>query len=203
MSRPKGKKSTTLHIWSDEEKAYLKEITPGRHYKDIHELMNKKFEYQFTFRQVAGAIKRYKFKTGYTGRFEKGSVPFNKGTKGLTGPNKTSFKKGNVPANHKSVGSERTDKDGYTLVKTAEPDRWELKQRIIYEKNKGKIPKGEMVIFLDGDRGNFDINNLELVSRNKLLTLNRNNLIKDDADMTRIGINIADVILKINDKKKK
>ena len=34
--------------WSDEEKEYLKEITPGHHYAEIVELMNKKFDREFT-----------------------------------------------------------------------------------------------------------------------------------------------------------
>lgn len=86
-----------LHKWSKEEKEYLGEITPGRHYKEIVELMNKKFEYKFELQQILGAIKRYGYNTGFNGRFQKGHKTWNKGTKGLTGPNKTSFKKGNEP----------------------------------------------------------------------------------------------------------
>jgi len=64
-----------MHRWSSEEKEYLGTITPGRSYKEIQELMNKKFSCNFTFDQIKGAVKRYGFKTGRTGRFEKGFTP--------------------------------------------------------------------------------------------------------------------------------
>ena len=106
----------TQHKWTKEEIEYLKEITPGHHHKEILELMNEKFEYQFGLKQVAGAIKRYNLKTGFTGHFKKGSEPWNKGTKGLTGPNRTSFKKGEtIHPNYRPVGSERLNRDGYIV----------------------------------------------------------------------------------------
>ena len=43
------------------------------------------------------------------------------------------FAKGNVPPNHRPVGSERISKDGYIEVKVAEPNKWRLKQRVVYE----------------------------------------------------------------------
>ena len=42
--------------WSDEEKLYLKEITPGRHYREIQELMYEKFNHQFSIAQIKNAI---------------------------------------------------------------------------------------------------------------------------------------------------
>jgi hypothetical protein len=71
------------HIWTNEEKEYLKQITPGHHYKEIKELMNEKFDYEFSLSQIQSAIKRYEFKTGFTGQFEKGFMPKNKGVKGV------------------------------------------------------------------------------------------------------------------------
>ena len=82
-----------MRYWTEEEKKYLAEITPGRGYQEITEMMIIKFNQEYKKTQVGAAIKRYGLKTGRTGRFEKGHVPFNKGTKGLTGANKTSFKK--------------------------------------------------------------------------------------------------------------
>ena len=49
----------SIHRWSDEEKEDLKEITPGRHHKEITDLMNEKFEYKFEVKQIKKAIKRY------------------------------------------------------------------------------------------------------------------------------------------------
>ena len=54
-----SKINKTRHTWTKEEKEYLGEITPGKHYKEILELMNKKFEYKFKLSQITSAIKRY------------------------------------------------------------------------------------------------------------------------------------------------
>ncbi|WP_195238635.1 HNH endonuclease signature motif containing protein [Romboutsia sp. 1001285H_161024_C4] len=201
--RPKGTKNSELHIWSSEEKEYLSEITPGRSHKEILELMNSKFEYQFSLNQIKGAIKRYKLNTGRTGQFEKGQASWNKGTKGLTKANKTSFKKGNRPSNYKPVGSERVNIEGYVEIKVAEPRKWKLKHRVVWEEHNGQIPKGYNVIFADGDKSNICIENLLLVTRKQLLTLNQYGLIKQDPELTKTGINIANVIGKINEVKKR
>ena len=204
MSR-KGVKNTVFHKWTEEEKKYLGEITPGRHYKEIQNLLNNKYNLDLTLSQIKGAISRYKLNTGFTGRFAKNSIPFNKGKKGTCakGCEKTWFKKGNKPINHKPTGSERVDVDGYTLIKIAEPNKWALKHRVLWEKTNGKIPKGYNVIFADGNKKNINMDNLILVSWSKLLIMNRNNLIKTDAELTRTGAIIADLYKKINEKSKK
>lgn len=47
----------------------------------------------------------------------------------------------------------------------------------------------------------LDINNLIMVSKSQLLKLNQHKLIKDDADLTRTGVIIADLITKISKRK--
>lgn len=191
--------------WSDEEKEYLKEITPGHHYNEIQELMIKKFKINYTMQQIKGAISRYKLNTGFNGQFKKGNIPLNKGVKGVIyeGCKKTWFKKGNIPINHKLVGSERIDKDGYILIKIAEPSRWQLKHRFLWERKNGKIPRGYTVIFGDSNKKNFDYDNLILISRKQLLIMNKNKLIKNDTELTKTGIIIADLYNKISQKKVK
>lgn len=204
MARVVGSKNKVLHVWSEEEKKYLGEITSGHHYKEIQELMNKKFNYNFTLDQIKGAIGRYKLNTGFTGKFPKGNVPVNKGQKGVIyeGCKNTWFRKGNTPINHRPVGSERITVDGYTEVKVDEPNKWRLKQQIVWEKHNGPLPKGYVVIFGDKDTSNFDIKNLIVVSRKQLLTLNKYNLIQSDTELTKTGVVIADIYQKISEKKK-
>ena len=186
--------------WSDEEKLYLKEITPGRHYKEIQELMYEKFNHQFSIAQIKGAISRYNLNTGFTGRFEKGHVPVNKGTKGMMKANKTSFKKGQIPKNVRTVGSERVNIEGYTEIKIAEPNKWRLKHRVLYEEyHNVKLNSNESIIFMDGDRSNMSKENLTLVTRQELLKLNKLNLMSSNAELTETGLNVAKLIIKIND----
>ena len=102
-------------------------------------------------------------------RFKKGSVPPNKGKK--MSPEvyekvkETMFKKGNSPVNHREVGSERINVDGYIEIKVAEPNRWKLKHRIIWEQVNGEIPKGYNVQFKNHNRQDCRIENLYLICR--------------------------------------
>ena len=186
--------------WSDEEKLYLKEITPGRHYREIQELMYEKFNHQFSIAQIKNAISRYNLNTGFTGRFEKGHVPVNKGTKGMMKANKTSFKKGQIPKNVRAVGSERVNIEGYTEIKIAEPNKWRLKHRVLYEEyHNVKLNSNESIIFMDGDRSNMSKENLTLVTRQELLKLNKLNLMSSNPELTKTGLNVAKLIIKIND----
>lgn len=205
MGRPLGVKNKgPRHIWSDEEKQYLAEITPGRGYKEIQSMMSCKFGFDYTHHQIKGAITRNKLNTGRTGRFEKGHATWNKGTKGLTKANVTSFKKGQKSHNYKPLGSERITKDGYCEIKVSDTGRrWRPKHVLIYEKHHGKVPKGSAVIFLDGDKRNFDIDNLYLVTRSQLAMLNKNSLIQKDAELTKTAINVVDLMKKISAIEKK
>lgn len=111
------------------------------------------------------------WKTGRTGRFEKGHIPHPDAKP--KGANKTSFKKGNTPHNWKPVGSTRTTVDGYIEIKTQEPKKWEQLHKVIWTEAYGEIPEGCCVVFKDSDKSNVVLDNLELVSRNELLQINR------------------------------
>lgn len=97
--------------------------------------------------------------------------------------------------------NEKLNSDGYTRVKVNK-NKWDLKQRVIWEENFGSIPVKHVIIFVDGDKQNFDLDNLVLISRRKLGIINKNRLIKSDSRYTKTGLIIADILLKIADKKK-
>ena len=201
--RPKGVKNSVRHVWTEEQTAYLGEITPGRHYKEIMELVNEKFGLELVVTQISRAIKTNGFKTGFTGQFEKGGIPYNKGKKGLITSNVTSFKKGHKPATYMPVGSERVGaRDGYTEIKIADPNVWKLKHRWLWEQHNGPVPKGYALIFADGDKSNITLDNLILVSRAQLVRLNQNGLIQDSKELTETAINVVDLMVKISHMKK-
>ena len=137
-------------------------ISVGKVYRIANNLgLKKSKEYMKqqhgSFIKVAGASNRYK----------KGHTPWNKGKKvdGTKIPDHTKFQKGQFPHNHKPVGWTRVDIDGYTYMKVAEPKTWKMLHVLIYEEEHGKIPKGKIVTFKDGNKSNFDIDNLELIDR--------------------------------------
>ena len=102
-------------------------------------------------------------------RFKKGSIPPNKGKK--MSPEiyekvkETMFKKGNSPVNHREVGSERINVDGYIETKVAEPNVWRLKHRIIWEQHNGVIPAGYNVQFKNRNTQDCRIENLYIISK--------------------------------------
>jgi len=96
--------------------------------------------------------------------FKKGIEVWNKGLKGIHLSPKSEFKKGNRPGNWRRVGSIR--KQGMDFyIKIANPNKWQLYPRFIYEKKHGKIPVDKVIIHKDFQRDNNDIENLKAVTR--------------------------------------
>ena len=98
-------------------------------------------------------------------RFKKGNKAWNKGVSVNNGGEAGWFPKGNKPANYRPVGTIRAV-DGYQEIKVAEGMRqWKLLHRVVWERMNGKIPKGMVVIFLDGNTENIEITNLSLMTK--------------------------------------
>lgn len=108
-----------------------------------------------------------------------------------------------MPVNYRPVGSERVNVDDYVEIKVADPRTWVGKHTFIWEEHNGPVPKGYVVIFGDGDRRNFDPDNLILVSRKQLVRLNQKGLIQNNADLTRTAVIMVDLQQKIADRSKK
>lgn len=191
-------------IYPDEVKNFIKENCAGVGPKEMTTKLNETFGTNYTHSQLKAWYGRHKINSGVTGFFPKGHIPANKGKKGVSyeGSQATQFKKGNKPYNWVPVGTERINRDGYTEVKIADPKTWKAKHKLIWEKAKGPVPKGHVVILGDGNKQNFDLANLLLVSRKQLVRLNQNNLIQNDAELTKTGIIIADIYSKIGERKK-
>jgi hypothetical protein len=98
-------------------------------------------------------------------QFKKGHFPFNKGLRGLNGPNKTSFKKGDLPKNTKydgaiSVRYHSRDKKNYKWIRLSKSNWMEL-SRYNWQKEHGKIPT------------NCNVSNLKLITRAEHARLNQ------------------------------
>lgn len=185
-------------------KQFILDNYKGRYNQELADLFNQKFNTNITSRMIKSYKANNKLNSGLTGKFRKGQTPHNKGKKMpkevYEKVKHTMFAKGNVPPNHRPVGSERISKDGYIEVKVAEPNKWRLKQRVVYEEAKGKIPEGCPIIFLDGNKRNFDIDNLKCITRSELLYLNCNGL-NNSNEITETGILMARLDSAKNKKK--
>ena len=195
-----GKEAMKHHVCNPEQRAFIIENVQILA-KDLAIAFTEKFGIHRTSDHIKGFIANNKIKTGKTGQFKKGNVPYNTGTKGLKIGSSTSFKTGNLPHNWKPVGSERISTDGYIEVKIAEPRKWKAKHVLIWEKEFGPVPKGCAIIFGDKDNRNFNPGNLITVTRSELLYLNRNRLIQRDSDLTRVAVNVATVSVKIYERR--
>lgn len=188
--------------YTKEELNFIRKIAPGRHYHEIVEMFNKKFEYQIDTKKLKVTLNNHKISTGLTGRFEKGHVAHNKGKKFPGTGSRTAFKKGNVPSNKMKVGEDTLTTDGYVKTKIAEPNLWEYKHKLIWIKANGPIPEKHCVIFADGNKLNLSIDNLLLVSKAELLMLNSRKLISENSEITKTGLNVVKVMNKIYKIKK-
>jgi len=175
--RPLGNPKGTLIAFTKEQASFVKDNYTRLSIVDLTDEFNKEFGSIKTEQQIRSFTRNHNVKSGRTGRFEKENKPWNAGTKGqgLTSANSGSFKKGDRPKTWKPVGSQRIcSKDGYYIVKIAEPNVWRGKHLVNWEAKHGKVPVGFIIRFKNGNQQDPDIANLELISRQEHLYLNRN-----------------------------
>lgn len=154
-------------LFYEEHINFLREHAEGVSNQDLTDMFNARFGTNYKMQ----AIRKQKFKHGiYSGIKH---IP--------------SYTDG------KPIGSIRI-KERRQYIKIA-PHKWVQLHNHIWEQANGPIPKGHVLIFGDGDFLNTDLDNLVLVTRKQLLILNSNNLIKDRADFTKIGVMIADLLV--------
>lgn len=178
---------------------------PGHEEQEIREAFREKFGITLTRSQIKNFKASHGIQSGTTGgRFEKGHESHNKGKK--VSPEvyekcaPTMFKKGNVPANHKPVGSIREDVDGYLKIKIAEPRKWIHLHRHVWEQHTGrKIGRDECVIFLDHNIKNVDASNLMLVKKSELSQLNRGHKLTSDPELTLAGVYVEKIKTRIKE----
>lgn len=198
--------------YTDEEHEFLRSYILGHSHKETCKAFNERFD-PITESQVKSYMSRHKLKNGRNGKFQKGHVPANKGKKmtpeeyAKAAP--TMFKSGHKPHNKLPVGSEVVGNGGYTWIKISdEPNtgyntNWKQKHIVLWEEHNGPLPEGCAVKFLDDDKTNITIENLQLVTRGQLARLNKTGLHGPDPEMTKAGIAVADLITKMAEVKRR
>lgn len=200
---------TQKHVYSAEEKEFIREYAYGHSHMEITSALNSKFGLDLGKNQISAYLKNHGIKTGRTGRFAKGHIPPNKGkhipTIGRMA--ETQFKKGCIPQNHKPVGTlsircnyKRNRK--YVYEKVAEPNVWRMKHVLVWESYYGPVPKDKIVIFADGNTLNTDISNLVLVSRSQNAIMNRWRIRGADKEHMEAAANVASLKSHIAGRKK-
>lgn len=111
-------------------------------------------------------------------RFKPGQPSWNKGrphpSTGRTV--ETQFKPGHKPHTWLPVGTERVRSDGYLERKVRDTGVTRVDfvpvHRLVWIEHHGEIPRGCSIVFRDGDQRNFDIENLECVTRAEIMRRN-------------------------------
>ena len=197
-------------FFTDEELAFLADYVPGHTRKEVHEEFNRRFpDRPRTYGQVVACMKNHDMKNGLDSRFQKGrkSEAWNKGKK-MTPEHRAKceaffFGGENKPPKTEPVGTEKKLSDGYIWVKVDDQPNvkkqvnWKQKQRLIWEQANGPIPDGMFVTFLDGNRENFSLDNLALITRAEHARLNQSGLRSADPELTAAALQVAKLTTKI------
>ncbi|MDR1902790.1 MAG: HNH endonuclease [Treponema sp.] len=179
------RKRAPYHTYTPEQIEFLKEKVPGRRYAEVAALFNEHFCLKLTERQIEGVVAKLGL-NGHTPKKLKGCRSENS--------IKAQFKPGCLHPLYKPLGTEKK-RDGYTMIKIAEPNVWDYKHRQLWEAANGPVPKGHMVIFADGNISNLELNNLLLVSKREFGVMNLMRLRFSDKDLTKTGKLVADLYM--------
>lgn len=186
------------HNYTAEQLDFLRRYCRNYTDRELVHLFHAMFGVRLTLDQVKSTRFRHKMLTGRDGCFKPGNVPHP--LAGAKGPNKTSFKPGNKPVNWRPVGSERVSKDGIVEVKIADPGTWRSKHRVLWEQHHGRqVPKGHIVVFADGNRRNFDIDNLVLISRRENVVFNKRGYSDADEQVRPTLYQVVRLDCRVND----
>lgn len=200
-----GKGVYVSKYWKNPEvREFVEKHHAGMRLKEMARILTEMTGTEYTPLIVKGHYARHHFKTGLPNKFQVGNVPPNKGKK-IENPVPCAawFKKGNDPHNRLAVGTEVLDTEGYWRRKIADPNEWVYVHRYTWEQVNGPIPEGMCIIFADGNKGNCDISNLRLISRNELGTMSQNKLFTENAELTDIGLSIARLKIAMRRRKDK
>lgn len=150
-----GKKWTRKdRKWTEEIMEFVKSVCPLREHgfnsrRELAEEINRRFGREFSIVSLC------------THCYENGIQL------GLCYSN-SAVSRGEKHWRHRPVGSFQIKK-GYLRIKVAEPNHWMQYQRYVWEQHHpGQSAEGKTIIFMDGDKCNFEPDNLECVERGDL-----------------------------------
>ena len=189
----KGKPYWSGPLWTKEMADFVIANNKGKTPKEMAELVSKTFHKKINDKQIKAIRGRLKIDSGLTGHFTKDDPRCFHPQKGYHAPGseKTWFKKGHTPWNHAKVGDEAWTTDGYLKVKIAEPNKWEFKHVLEWEKAHGPKPEGKMITFLNGDHADCSPDNLALITNEINGILNHEGMRSSDAQITSTAITLA------------
>jgi hypothetical protein len=179
-----GLKTGKLRYYTPEQIQFLKDHVKGRSYAELVDMFNRKFNCSIGTKKLISTLTRYHLKTGLAGfRFRPGHRAYINSHY------------------HHPIGTEITN-NKYILVKVVNPNVWRRKHIVIWEAANGPFPEGHHIIFADGNKSNFNLENLLLVSKRELMVMNSKHLIFPDAKRTKNSLLVVKLEILANDKER-
>ena len=171
--------------YSNEQINYLRENVLGVGYAELSEMFNKQFDLDTTATQI-GELCRYNgFSNGLDSRFQ----------------DKHSVNLGRTPKHALPDGTETITADGYVMLK--HNGVLNYKHIIVWEQAHGQsVPQGHHIVFGDGDRRNFSIDNLFCITATQNAIRTRNKLHGATPELAAAGIALAKLYSQIGERKK-
>lgn len=201
--------------WTDDEVAELRRLFPDHTAREISErtgrgvrsieLKARQLGLRKTSEWIAERARAAMADPSHPARrtqWQTGNAPYNKGkphpARGRT--LETMFQPGHRPHTWMPIGSDRTSKEGYLQRKTADTGctrrDYALIHHLVWRMHGHHIPAGHALVFRDGNKRNFDIHNLELVTRAELMR--RNSVHRHGPDIARAYQLVGALNRKIN-----
>lgn len=184
-AQPKVRQPGTRRFWAQREDAIMRLHYPHEDDATLQSILRRSRTQIYARANVLGLHKSVAYmqesraqasarllESGKAFRFPKGSIPPNKGQKGIHHSPATEFKKGNRPQSWKPIGTYRINADGYLDRKITDEGlpkrRWVGVHRLVWMQHHGPIPPGHIVCFKDGMRTTaleeITVDRLELIT---------------------------------------
>lgn len=160
-------------ILPPEQEAYIRDNLKGNGPVLMARLLNKNFGTNYSDTALKSYYKTNKLEHGHCGRFYKGQPGLSHGGGYHQNTRATQFKKGHITHNKLPVGSLIKTTDGYWKEKTADPDTWVYCHYKEWEKHNGPRDTKKSIYFIDGNRDNYQIENLAELTKRQVCMLNQ------------------------------
>lgn len=201
------------HTYTQEEKYWLSKNYDKHYVKDLVQMFNEKFNANLSEANIMSYKKKHNL-THHHGTFKVWELPpeilvTNKKRKSSSENMKKYNKSKRIEgekAGYKD-GNNYVDKYGrhYVIVRDEikRKNIYIKRDRYVYEKTYGKIPKDNVIIHIDGDISNDNIDNLKTVKRGVVVSLNKRQLRTNYVELNKLGIEIAELQQIVNELKNK
>ena len=171
--------------YTDEQIEFLRQNAPGVGYAALAEMFNERFGTDTNASRIGEICRQKGFANGLDSRFHAGHT----------------VNMGRTPEHAFSDGTESVTADGYVMLKHNGVLRY--KHIILWEQAHGQsVPEGHHIIFGDGNKRNFNINNLFCVTAAQNAIRTRNGLQGATPELAAAGVALAKLYSQIGERKK-